>query len=400
MKLKFINVDVVNKQRLNDYISDSAKTEEIIPSPWPKQNWPNMNYTCDDSVQYIQEIFDLCFKHNGFIAGGAVIKLKRFDQFETSTSGKFQRSFYPIQMMIQSKNKDQVDNFINACQTLKDIDLWFRCQNDYDLFISECRTLFGEKGAYFQTSEGNNATDIIFVSKGTEDSLNPGVQLFSAKIKFQAIHKIFGDPETVMNNFDIMNSMIAYNGKQFIHVKEWQELENTKTLKVSKICAGTLKRISKYICEKQYRNLDKGISKILKDEIVNTIHWINNFDLENIKETNINNLSTFQLQILDRLTTSLMAHKRISEPGSQVASSDAFAGFLDFDYNDSEIESLAVTKAKIVAELISFQQTIIKSLTIEDIVELSSYQFIENDKEYSFMKQALVDKFQQAFEGR
>lgn len=349
------------------------------------------------------EIIKTAFKHRGFISGGCAILLKRYndlalDSEKESIDGYHRwKSVFDVNYWISQDyvNSSELSlRLSHLVNNMGDIDIWFPTKQDYDSFISDIKEIEQQDNKKIFMFESKYAMNISVVEIEKLEKNDSSIKIFT-QCKIQAINKDFGSMEVIMNNFDLLNSMIAFDGELFTYVDSWKEIDDRREIIVNKLNSETLKRILKYSTKKDFSKLSEGASKLVKDELLNTIHWIDQVGVNVTKksEIDLDGLSVFQLQMLWRI---------VKDPYDDIVC-DAGNSFGVHAVAIKDERPQVEQKAKVVNELLENTKNIIKKLSTSDILELSAYQcdqLSEDDEDtstrgYNFMKHALIKKLQE-----
>lgn len=76
-----------------------------------------------------------------------------------------------------------------------------------------------------------------------------GTNIYIKKMyKFQIMTAFVGDEKEMLSSFDLVNSMVSFDGKRFMFEKRWNTLEQNKLVHVHRyVTPNTVKRVAKYI---------------------------------------------------------------------------------------------------------------------------------------------------------
>lgn len=183
-------------------------------SLWPKVCQPGIIHS------YIKEVVELAFCNGGYIAGGFA-KWANTDDISVIS-----RSVY--------------------VSLGGDVDLFFRTQEGFEKFLTELENLNQKETVTIKRvglSVGKLAVNILFSTKD-------GIKVSGANKMptMQAIGCVVGEPDMMMQSFDFINCMIAFDDKN-TWINESQEFfESKKQLAISCWSSKSLPhRINKYI---------------------------------------------------------------------------------------------------------------------------------------------------------
>lgn len=372
----------------HNFITAKAKQDPIIENVFSKHD---------------SEIVKTAFKHRGFISGGCAILLKRYDDLALDSEKESIDDYHRWKSVFNTNywiTQDYVNSpelslrLSHSINNIGDIDIWFPTKQDYDLFISDIKEIELQSNKKMFMFESKYATNIMIVEIEELDNKD-SIKIFT-QCKIQAINKDFGSKEVIMNNFDLLNSMIAFDGELFTYVDSWKDIDDRREIIVDKFNSETLKRILKYSAKKDFNKLSEGASKLIKDELLNTIHWIDQIGVNVTKKSDIDlsKLSVFQLQTL---------WKVVKDSYDDIICDAGNSFGVHAIKLIKEEKPQSEQKAKVVNELLENAKNIIKKLSTSDILELSAYQCdqLSEDSEdtstrgYNFMRHALIKKLQE-----
>ena len=185
-----------------------------------------------------------------------------------------------------------------------DIDIFFPSVDKYRLaceFASEyCKTRHREFDIAFSAAPSltNFCTNVFLPESELFPQSTPDNRQFArslSNIKIQLVNVFHGDPETVLNTFDIENCKVAITANKIIYSSEIEALENGKTLKVSQNTSPLLPaRIQKYIYARGLRNIHWKSGEKMRD-------WILDWRFNNLSSHPMSGSFVFHKRSLTRL---------------------------------------------------------------------------------------------------
>lgn len=201
------------------------------------------------------------FENKGYVAGGFAALVARYvlckDTFDQKDC-KFDinRHLYTALNVLQyDKNP-----YVNAIKG--DIDVWFPNLDALEQFKT-CDIIRDLNSQGYILKTNKTITGIATESVVGE---------ISSSVRFQVIEKYLLPLEKQISQFDLHNSMVAFDDKQLIYVNTWLDLEKNSTVHAEHLNSEyTVCRILKYINRKNYKTVSHETANLLYNNVFNAV---------------------------------------------------------------------------------------------------------------------------------
>lgn len=210
-----------------------------------------------------RSVLQIAHQHGGFIAGGFAATFAKAYTLNPKIPGWADHGRYVL-LEYMGNSGYSLDNYVTKRDWWKrthgDIDVWFHSARDFQEFSDS-------------VNFKNRDTGVI-ISQPTPGGWGVEYSCFDVKGKngqmVQAISRLSGAPETVLDSFDIYNAMCWFHGKE-LHVPDgWEWLCTNKLVHLNHWRREVaVQRLAKYVKKHGYSNgLTPGSLKHLNDNFL------------------------------------------------------------------------------------------------------------------------------------
>lgn len=195
--------------------------------------------------QWLPEYLSMAFDHGGYIAGGAAVRIA---QQKLMGSRRFEDLFEAIMSLFRCGQRP-VDptadkNIVLEDAVIGDIDVFFPSSEHYASFYMNALNAAPTKAGavVIAPSPMGLATELTYKKQS----------------KLQAIARYVAPIEHQLSQFDLMNSMVAFDGSKLIMAQGWRELDERKLVHVQNFkCDWVFTRILKYVSKHGYSTVTR-----------------------------------------------------------------------------------------------------------------------------------------------
>jgi uncharacterized protein (DUF2132 family) len=196
-------------------------------------------------LRWLPEYLSMAFDHGGYIAGGAAVRIaqqklmgsKRYEDLFEAIESLFRQGHRPV-----DPTSDK--NIALEEAVIGDIDVFFPSNKHYASFYVDAAAAGPTK-----------ARDVVIAPSpmGLATELT-----YRGKSKVQAIARYTAPIEQQLSRFDLVNSMVAFDGSKLIMAQGWRELAERKLVHVQNFkCDWVFNRILKYVSKHDYSTITR-----------------------------------------------------------------------------------------------------------------------------------------------
>lgn len=210
-------------------------------------------------MRWFQEYLSTAFDCRGYVAGGAAVRIaqhklmgsKRFDDLSEAIMTLFMRGRRPVDPTTNQ-------NVVFEDTVIGDIDVFFPSSEHYARFIMLAHDhALTKSGAVVMSPSPTGAAMELTYNKQS---------------KIQAVARYTAPIEQQLSCFDLVNSMVTFDGSTMMTAEGWRELDERHLVHVQNWkCDWVINRISKYIMKHGYNTVTRDTAttlfKYFKEEI-------------------------------------------------------------------------------------------------------------------------------------